>query len=72
MPPAHIGARRAAGHEHALVRTGRLAAQLHRLEGIDGHGRNVAPRLHVAHRRAAALAETAIGGAGAVLIGEEA
>ncbi|MNV41580.1 hypothetical protein D3C71_1332210 [compost metagenome] len=68
VAPAHIGARRAAGHEDALVGAGGFTAQFHRLEGVDGHGGNVAPGLHIAHRRAPALAEAAVGGVGAILI----
>ncbi|MNV47892.1 hypothetical protein D3C71_1397750 [compost metagenome] len=72
VPAARRAARGAAGHEHALALRRRLAAQLHGLERIDGHGRNVAPGLDIAQRGAAPLAETAKRRIGFVLVSEQA
>ena len=64
--------RRAAGHEYALVLMGWLAAQLHGLEGVDRHRRDIAPAFHIAQRRAASLAKAAKRCVVFVLVGEKA
>jgi|GEM_PF-5344407 len=70
MPAPRGAAGGAAGHEDAFGLRRRLAAQLQRLESIDGHGRDITPGLDRARAGATALAKAAER-IGCVLVGKK-